>query len=306
MVYLPYQARETTARRHVAERGRKGLNQRFPKWEFYDALLREVPEDARVSDVCVGLYRTYVEAEYPDGRRSLGTSYTMTGGGMSLTDGLLTGRSLREVCALAKSWNWRESSIGVAALNAWYSTRERVEALGGFFADPRELSATDEGGTICTPHTSGKLVYRVEKTDPFFFLREEFAGKKVTVVGHFPWLEKIAEVAELTVLERDPSEADGDTPDPACEYVIPDADFVIMTAVTVINKTAPRLIELAQDAVCAIVGPSVTAAQQIFDYGVDILAGRVVTDPERAKTAVKQDLSFGSSLQMFAIDKRRR
>jgi uncharacterized protein (DUF4213/DUF364 family) len=129
-------------------------------------------------------------------------------------------------------------------------------------------------------------------------------GKKITVVGHFPWLDKVADIAELTILERNPNEADGDTPDPACEYVIPTQDFVLMTGVTVINKTAPRLIELAKNAVCAMLGPSVVAAQQVFEFGADILAGRVVVDNERAKEAVKQDLKFGAALQMYAIDRR--
>ena len=41
---------------------------------------------------------------------------------------------------------------------------------------------------------------------------------------------------------------DIDMPDPACEYVLPQADFAFITGVTLENKTAPRLLELAKDA----------------------------------------------------------
>jgi uncharacterized protein (DUF4213/DUF364 family) len=123
-------------------------------------------------------------------------------------------------------------------------------------------------------------------------------------VGHFPWLDKVAEVAELTILERDCREGN-DTPDPACEYIIPTQDYVLMTGVTLINKTAPRLIALAENAVVAMLGPSVVASVKILGRGVDILAGRVVVDNLRAKEAVKQDIRFGSSLQMYVIDRRK-
>jgi uncharacterized protein (DUF4213/DUF364 family) len=134
-------------------------------------------------------------------------------------------------------------------------------------------------------------------------MQKDYMGKKITVVGHFPWLERVAEIAELTILERNCRDIT-DTPDPACEYVIPTQDVVFMTGVTSINKTAPRLIALAKNAVTAMLGPSVIAAEQIFARGVDVLAGRTVIDSEMAKAAVKQDLPFGSALQMYAIDRR--
>ena len=62
-------------------------------------------------------------------------------------------------------------------------------------------------------------------------------GKKVAVVGRFPDLDAFNDVCRLIVLERNPGE--GDLPDPACEYVLPEQDFVFITATTIINKTMP-------------------------------------------------------------------
>jgi uncharacterized protein (DUF4213/DUF364 family) len=40
----------------------------------------------------------------------------------------------------------------------------------------------------------------------------------------------------------------GKIPDPACEYLLPSQDFVFCTGVTLINKTAPRIFDLARNA----------------------------------------------------------
>lgn len=69
--------------------------------------------------------------------------------------------------------------------------------------------------------------------------------------------------------------------DPACEYVIPGADYLFMTGVTLINKTAPRLLDLAANATTVFVGPSVVMAPFLFRWGVDMLAGSVVADPDQ-------------------------
>jgi uncharacterized protein (DUF4213/DUF364 family) len=102
------------------------------------------------------------------------------------------------------------------------------------------------------------------------------AGKKVAVIGHFPGLQKVADVAELTIFERRPME--GDLPDFAAEYVLPEQDYVFITGTTITNKTLPRLLELSASATVALVGPSVPLAPWWFDMGVDVLAGAVVVD----------------------------
>ena len=141
--------------------------------------------------------------------------------------------------------------------------------------------------------------------DAFQAYRGEIAardGANIVVVGHFPHVTDIAEYANLTVLERNCR--DGlDTPDPACEFVLPQADFAFITGVTFINKTAPRLLALSRDALTVMVGPSVVMSPQLFDYGVHELAGSVVADPERARFAVMNGAGplFGEALTMASL-----
>ena len=104
------------------------------------------------------------------------------------------------------------------------------------------------------------------------------------------------------MLERNCTQA-LDTPDPACEYVLPKSDYTFITGVTIINKTAPRLLDLAANATTVFVGPSVVMAPFLFRWGVDMLAGSVVADPDKARFAVKNGAGqfFGEALTMAAL-----
>lgn len=251
-------------------------------WGFYDMLIEGVPEDVLVTDYCLGTHWSYLQAEC-----GMGVSFSTRGGAKQADKRDLRGLPLREVAALSKSWSFPEASIGVAALNAWYARRELTDALGAVYDETVDLP----DGTI-------------RKIDAFELYRPEIASKgnaKVTVVGHFPHVDRIAEYAELTVLERSPS--GDDLPDPACEYVVPEQDYLFMTGVTIINKTAPRLLALAEGVTTIMVGPSVVMSPKLFDYGVDMLAGSVVADPEKTKFAVKTGAGqfFGEALQMCSI-----
>lgn len=284
-------------------------------WKFYNHLIGRIPEDIRVLDCCVGTNWSYVEAEC-----GTGVSYTLTGGGRPVYSGSLNGLPLRDVAELSKSWNFREATLGVAALNAWYSQPDKVLALGGHIdesgkddksesaltdtstpAEEAEVAIQDEASTSAD-EAEEAAQNKLRPFDPFASLRSAYAGKKVTVIGHFPGVGKMAELCDLTVLERNPR-GGIDTPDPACEYVLPSQDFVFSTGVTIINKTAPRIFDLSQNATLVLVGPSVIPSEFLFSWGVDILAGRVVLDPEKIKVGVKQGASFDGALRMYTLEK---
>ena len=240
-------------------------------WEIYDRLIEGVPADVRVVDACVGANWTCVVAE-----SGAGVAYTFHGGVAPAGVRDVAGARLRDVAALVKSWCFEDASLGAAALNAWYATAEKLEA-------PSLL--TGEG------------------SDGFSLVMKQVAAREerpnVCVIGHFPHMEELAAAAHLTVLERRPRE--GDLPDAACEYVLPEQDFVLMTGTTFTNKTMPRLLELASRATVVVTGPSTPMLPALFDYGVDALAGRIVGDPARALRACATGESFGDAFLKCAL-----
>ncbi|MEQ2956545.1 Rossmann-like domain-containing protein [Slackia piriformis] len=252
-------------------------------WKFYNHLIGKMPDDIYVRDYCLGTHWTYMEADC-----GMGVSFTCKGGGKRTHKFDLRGRRLKEVAELAKSWNFEEASLGVAALNAWYARPELLDPLGAAYDEPIEL-----------PDGS------IRKIDAFEMYRPRISAHEnacVTVVGHFPNVNRISEYAQLTVLERNCTSA-LDTPDPACEYVVPASDYTFITGVTIINKTAPRLLELAKNGTTVFVGPSVVISPFLFDWDVETLAGSVVADPEKVRFAVKSGSGqlFGEALQMCTV-----
>lgn len=167
--------------------------------------------------------------------------------------GAIAGLPLAAVAARAKSWNFADAALGMAAINAHYNAPERIRAL--------------EEDPAFTVHSG---------CNTFEYMLPRVTGRRVTVVGHFRGLERLAEHCELTILERKPQA--GDLPDPACEDVLPRSDFVFMTATTLINKTLPRLLALSRDAFVCIVGPTTPLTPRWFDLGVDLIGGLVVED----------------------------
>lgn len=260
-----------------------GTDDNTTPWKLYNRLIEGIPEDLVVRDYCLGTHWSYVEADC-----GMGVSFTCKGGAKRTYKQDLRGISLRTMAELAKSWCFEEATLGVAALNAYYARKELLDPLGATYDKPVELP----DGTI-------------RKMDAFELYRPRITAQgnaNVTVIGHFPHVDRIAAYANLTVLERNCTQ-ELDTPDPACEYVLPSTDFAFITGVTLINKTAPRLLELTQNATTVFVGPSVIMTPYLFEQGADALAGSVVADPEKARFAVQNGAGqfFGEALQMTLI-----
>jgi uncharacterized protein (DUF4213/DUF364 family) len=171
---------------------------------------------------------------------------------------------LRELAAAAKSWNFAEASLGMAAINAYWNSPER----------PLVARALELGDT-----------------EAFSAWKNRAAGKKVAVIGHFFNLEQtLGGVCELSILERRPGP--GDYPDSAAEFLLPQSDFVFATGVTFTNKTFPRLLELSRAATFILAGPSVPLAPPLLDRGVRDLHSLVITDPGLCAAILRDDGDF--------------
>ena len=205
----------------------------------------------------------------------MGISFTCKGGAKRKHTMDLRGLPLRAVAELAKSWCFEEATLGVAALNAYYAQKPLLDPLGAVYDPPVERSERGSRGGVPPRDAFEQYRPRIEAAGE---ARGGDGRARVTVIGHFPHVDRIAEYADLTVLERNCTQA-LDTPDPACEYVLPKSDYTFITGVTIINKTAPRLLDLTKNGTTVMVGPSVVMSPFLFDWGVEMLAGSVVADP---------------------------
>lgn len=123
-------------------------------------------------------------------------------------------------------------------------------------------------------------------------LAERGAGKRVALIGHFPFVDTLREqVGELFVLEQRPQP--GDLPASSAAEILPHAEVVAISGTTVINETLDELIALCSgEALVILLGPSSPLSRVLFDHGVDILCGSVVTAIDPVLKTVAQGGNF--------------
>jgi uncharacterized protein (DUF4213/DUF364 family) len=214
-----------------------------------------------VQQILVGAFWTAVVLETNPPRCGLASTLRAETGGPwppVVRAGRLTERSGRELADMLRSERILEASIGMAATNA--------------------LLEVDE---------TGLAEVNAEK-----IVMEKGAGRGVAIVGHFPFIDRVREVAaRCWVLERHPGP--GDLPADRAPEVLPQADVVALTGTSLVNHTFDDLIGLCRpDAFVLLLGPSTPLSPVLFEAGVNALSGTRVHDTERVLLSVSQGATF--------------
>ena len=226
-----------------------------------EVLLDSLQADAPVRQILVGAFWTAVVLSTDPPRCGLSSTLrpaTHPDCPPVLHAGGLSERSGRELAELLRSNSPLEASIGMAAFNA--------------------LLEVDEG--ICAEVNAREVIL------------EQGAGRRVAVVGHFPFVERVRQVAaECWVLELHPRA--GDLAAPWANQVLPQADVIAMTGTSLINHTFDDLIDLCRrDALVILLGGSTPLTPVLFDCRVDVVSGTRLVDVPAALQAVGQGATF--------------
>lgn len=223
-----------------------------------DDLLSSLNSEATVKAVCQSPFQTAVVT------RDCGLASTPHDAGthhdrspVNEAGGLLKKKAM-ELALMAGSTSNFESAIGMAAINS--------------------LIDIDEGR--CVELNAGDL------------LVEKGMGKKLALVGHFPFVSRLRQaVTELWVIEKFPS--DGDFAESEASRFIPQADIVGITGMAFTNHTIEQLLNLCQPkAYVVILGGTTPLSPILFDYRVDAICGTKVFDHEVVLRYVSQGATF--------------
>jgi uncharacterized protein (DUF4213/DUF364 family) len=226
--------------------------------KILDDLISSLDYNAEVKDVRLGVFQTAVYT------RGCGLSSTPHGtghahGNSPVKDaGFILEKDPRALVEMVKSQSLYEASIGMAAINSLIKVD--IEQC-------RELNAA-------------------------VLLGEKGKGKKVAIIGHFPFIPQLEEVCDqVWVIEKNPLE--GDYSENESERLLSQADVVGITGMAFTNHTLENLLGYCSpNTYVMILGGTTPLSPLLFDYGIDSLSGTVVTEPESVLTAVSQGATY--------------
>ena len=221
-------------------------------------LISKVNDDAEVRDIRLGMFHTGVLTRNCGLAASLPRD-VLKGKGPHVNDpGFLMERQVKDLVRMAYSESILEAAVGMATLNSLLNIEEEK----------------------CLELNAGDL------------LAEKGKGRRIAIVGHFPFIPKLQEIAkELWVIEKNPKGTD--FPEKAAEKFIPMADIIGITGTAITNHSIENLLRLcSSQAFVVVLGDSTPLSQVLFDYGIDAISGVKVLDSELALKCVSQGANF--------------
>ncbi|PIO90540.1 MAG: hypothetical protein COS82_00915 [Zetaproteobacteria bacterium CG06_land_8_20_14_3_00_59_53] len=251
-----------------------GRQQGFYKWLIDQARSKAGAEEI-AEQVVIGLVWTLCRSGESAGLAMTPQSYTRT----LNWSGALAGQPLVELVDGIRSWEPFESAVAMAAINT--------------LCQP-DLARFEH--VVELPQQAGNLAV-------FEHFLPRIKGARIVVVGRYPGLERYEQEYDLRVVERQPGP--DNYPDTAAEELLPAADWVFLTASSIINKTFPRLAELSRLATLVLMGPSMPWLPELTDWGVDYLAGTQVRDADLLQRCVAEGggrILFDEALQYVVAD----
>lgn len=183
--------------------------------------------------------------------------------------GDLIGKECEEIIPWLKDKNLLKAAVGLSVINALLNNRSHESE-------------------------TGNIVKEIKMK------KDEIFG----MVGDFEPILKIVrkQTENIYVFERIPKKENGLYPDKDIPSYLPDCDVVVVTGTSIINNTIDEVLPFCSKArEVFIVGPSTPLDTKSFmEHNVRILAGTVVTDPEKMLRIISQG---GGTMQMKPASK---
>ncbi len=223
-----------------------------------DELISTLDFDAPVRDIRQGFFHTGVLTRHCGLAATLPRDALKQEGPLVKEPGLLLEKTPKELAQMVYSESILEAAVGMAAINSLLEVDLHSCA---------ELNAAE-------------------------LILEKGQGRKVAIVGHFPFVSRVREEAStLWVIEKNPRE--GDFNEAEADRFIPQADVVAITGTSLTNHTLLRLLKLCNPGAFVIMlGDTVPLSPVLFDYGVHALSGTRVVDADLALKCVSQGANF--------------
>jgi len=226
--------------------------------KILDDVLSSLDFTAIVKDIRLGVMHTGVVS------RGCGLASTLTHDALKqegphmVEPGNLLDRTAHELAMMANSTRIMEAAIGMATINS--------------------LIQFDEAN--CVAINASEI------------LAEKGKGKKVAIIGHFPFIPALKEqVGQLWVIEKNTRQ--GDFTEQEADNILPMADVVGITGTSFTNHTLEHLLEICRpEAYILMLGDTTPMSPVLFDYGINAVCGVKVVNTRLAVNCVSQGANF--------------
>ena len=123
----------------------------------------------------------------------------------------------------------------------------------------------------------------------------------VSVVGHFPFVDDLRKVAKAVwVIEK--WQKPGDFPEEDARRYLPLSNIIAISSTTLINHTLDGLLDLSPEgSITMLLGPTTPFSDVLFRYGIDIISGSRVSDPDVALKSIREGANFRQLKRTGAI-----
>lgn len=227
----------------------------------------------------IGLTWSYCQVDIA-GQKSVGFGMTPYQQTRTLAwPGTIAGQKVIDIAPKLASWDAFDNVLAISAINAVINSHQNILLEKALKLPPCEN----------------------ENLSVFYYFRPYLERKKIIIIGRYPNIDSVMSGLDYQIIERMPQQ--NDLPDSAAEYLVPQADWVFITASSLINKTFTRLSQLAKNAVTVLMGPSTPWLEELSNFDIDYLAGTIVTHPEKAQQIAEEGGGtrlFGDGVQ-YAI-----
>ena len=139
-------------------------------------------------------------------------------------------------------------------------------------------------------------------------LMEHGKGRNISVIGHFPFTDDLRKTARnLWIIER--RQMSGDHSEDDAKTFLSQSDVIAMSSTTLINHTLTAILALCPlESLKMLLGPTTPMTPVLFDYGIDIISGSVVTDKVKALQYISEGANFrqlkrSGSVRLITITK---
>ena len=213
-----------------------------------EKIIEEIPEylqDQLVKEVNAGIYMSSVMSE------SVGCAFTLTGGEPVphmnpeiKSKSPIRGMKAIDLAKWAKSDIPLEVTLGYAAINSLLNQKKELNLYYG----------------------------NIMK-----YLKTRFSGKKIRMIGYFAFHDEMNSwTNDFKIIENKPVTETINYENGKEE--LSGADLVIVTGVTLLNRTFEDVIKRCRDSFVVLFGPTPPFSKTLLDMGVDMIGNFVPTD----------------------------